>query len=119
MPDSPLFARCNSVVLWVVQTTVRFNRAHRASIGRMAQEAAFRLQRNLIAATRRISKQRALQEADEALHELRFLLRQCHELNLISAKQFAYIVPLCDEVGRLLGGWRKTQRGQPEPPAAV
>ena len=45
------------------------------------QEAALLLQRELIAAARRRDKRSALQAADEALHELRMLLRQGQALN--------------------------------------
>ncbi|NOK59879.1 MAG: hypothetical protein GFH27_549291n71 [Chloroflexi bacterium AL-W] len=67
------------------------------------------LQRHLIAAARRRDKRSALQSADEALHELRVLVRQSHMLGLLTLGQFTHISPVLDEVGRLLGGWRKTQ----------
>jgi len=31
MPDSPIFARCDELVRWVLQTTVRYPRHYRAS----------------------------------------------------------------------------------------
>ena len=70
MPDSPIFARCDTLVLWVLQATVRYPRHYRAALGKATQEAALRLQRELVAAARRREKRPALQAADEALHEL-------------------------------------------------
>jgi hypothetical protein len=108
MPDSPIFARCDEVVLWVLRATVRYPRSYRAALGKATQEAALLLQRELIAAARRREKRQALQAADEALHELRILLRQGHTLRLISLGQYEHIIRRLDEVGRLLGGWRKS-----------
>lgn len=109
MPDSPIFARCDELVLWVLRATVRYPRPYRAALGRATQEAALLLQRELIAAARRREKRAALQAADEALGELRVLLRQGQTLGLLSLGQYEHAARLTDEVGRLLGGWRKAQ----------
>lgn len=108
MPDSPIFARCDALVLWVLQATVRYPRHYRAALGKASQEAALKLQRELIAAARRRDKRTALQTADEALHELRVLLRQGQALQLLTLGQYEHVIRLLDEVGRLLGGWRKS-----------
>src|SRR4051812_34699106 len=108
MPDSPIFARCDALVLWVLQATVRYPRHYRAALGKATQEAALRLQRELISAARRCDKRAALQAADEALHELRVLLRQGQTLSLMTIGQYEHVARLVDEVGRLLGGWRKS-----------
>jgi len=50
----------------------------------------------------------ALQAADEALHELRVLLRQGQALQLLTLGQYEHVARLLDEVGRLIGGWRKS-----------
>lgn len=109
MPDSPIFARCDALVLWIFQATVRYPRHYRAALGKATQEAALRLQRELVAAARRRDKRSALQAADEALHELRILLRQGHSLSLLTAGQHEHGARMLDEIGRLLGGWRRQQ----------
>jgi hypothetical protein len=109
MSDSPIFVRCDTLVVWIMQVTVRYPRHFRAALGKATQEAALRLQRELVAAARRRDKRSALQAADEALHELRLLVRQSHTLGLITPGQHEHAARLIDEVGRLLGGWRKHQ----------
>ncbi len=120
MPESPIFARCDELVVWVLRATVRYPRHYRAALGRSTQEAALLLQRQLIAAARRRDKRAALQAADEALHELRVLLRQGRTLALLGPSQHEHVTRLVDEVGRLLGGWRKSlaQAATRELPAA-
>lgn len=109
MSQSPIFARTDELVLWVLRATVRYPRSFRAALGKATQEAALTLQRHLVAAARRRDKRAALQAADEALHELRLLLRQGQALDLLTVGQLAHVARLLDEVGRLIGGWRKTQ----------
>jgi hypothetical protein len=111
MPDSPIFARCDELVQWVVRATVKYPRPYRAALGKATQEAVLLLQRQLVAAARRKDKRQALQAADEALHELRLLLRQGQALDLLTLRQYEHAARLADEVGRLIGGWRK-QQGQ-------
>ena len=95
-------------MLWVLRATVRYPRPFRAALGRATQEATLLLQRELVAAARRRDKRTALQAADEALSELRILLRQSQALKLLSLGQYEHAARLADEVGRLLGGWRKS-----------
>ncbi len=109
MSDSPIFARCDTLVVWVLQATVRYPRHYRAALGKATQEAVLRLQRELVAAARRRDKRVALQAADESLHELRLLLRQGQTLDLLTIGQHEHVARMLDEVGRLLGGWRKQQ----------
>jgi hypothetical protein len=109
MNQSPLFARCDELVLWVIRATVRYPRPYRAALGKASQEAVLALQRHLVAAARRRDKRAAIQAADEALHELRLLLRQGQSLDLLSIGQYEHAARLLDEVGRLIGGWRKQQ----------
>lgn len=107
MPDSPIFARCDELVLWVLRATVRYPRHYRAALGKATQEAALRLQRELIAAARRRDRRTALQAADEVLHELRVIVRQGQALGLLTVGQLEHAARLMDEIGRLIGGWRK------------
>jgi hypothetical protein len=109
MADSPIFVRCDELVIWIMRTTLRYPRHYRAALGRFIQEAALRLQRELVAAARRTDKRHALQAADEALHELRLLIRQSEHLGLLTSGQFEHAVRLNDEIGRMIGGWRKAQ----------
>jgi phosphoglycolate phosphatase-like HAD superfamily hydrolase len=109
MSDSPIFARCHDLTLWVFQASVRYPRHYRAALGKATQEAVLRLQRELVAAARRREKRQALQAADEALHELRLLLRQGRDLHLLTPAQHEHAARLVDEVGRLIGCWRKAQ----------
>jgi hypothetical protein len=118
MADSPLFVRCDSLVLWVLQATVRYPRHYRVSLGKATQETVLTLQRQIVMAARRRDPRSALQTADEYLHELRILLRQGHTLGLLTIGQYEHVARLLDEVGRLIGGWQKRRGEQSSSKAA-
>jgi len=45
--------------------------------------------------------------ADVDLAKLRFYLRLCEDLRLLSLGQYEHVSRMVVEIGRLLGGWRK------------
>ena len=48
--------------------------------------------------------------ADVALTRLRRSLVLCHQLGLLSERQWGHISGIAAEVGRLLGGWKKAAK---------
>ena len=76
----------------------------------MVQETALRFQEKLLEAGlgqgRTIVS--ALAQADVELGKLRFYLRFCLDLKLFTPRQYQHVALLVTEIGRLLGGWRKT-----------
>jgi len=72
------------------------------------QRVAFEFQERIIEAAHGPKIGEALQEADTALSKLRVYMRLCVDLKLLSAGQYAHVGKMVDEIGRLLGGWRKS-----------
>ena len=52
-----------------------------------------------------------LRQADVELTKLRFYLRLCRDLQLMSIGQYRHAAQMVNEVGRLLGGWRGKASG--------
>jgi len=57
-------------------------------------------------------KRKALREADIQLSMAKLLVRIAHDLNLLSHRHYGQMSMRLNEVGRLLGGWRKQQSTQ-------
>lgn len=66
----------------------------------------------LIEATYTPKRLPLLQKANVELEKLRFLIRLCHDFKLLSTKQYAYISNEINEVGKLVGGWIRSQSGR-------
>lgn len=109
MRQSPIFARTYDLLLWLIPRTTQFPREQRFVLGKAVQETALRFQEALIEAalTGKRGQQRALVRADTDLTKLRFYLRLCRDLQLITPRQYQHVAEMVAEVGRLLGGWRK------------
>ncbi len=108
MRQSPIFAKTYDLLLWLIPTTTKFPREQRFVLAKAVQETALRFQEHLIEAglARSKTEQRMLAKADVELAKLRFYLRLCQDLKLITPRQYQHVAEMVTEVGRLLGGWR-------------
>ncbi|PID85264.1 MAG: four helix bundle protein [Chloroflexi bacterium] len=112
MQESPIFTRTYDLLLWLMPATTKFPREQRFILAKAVQETALRFQECLIEAGvgHGRTRSRALSKADVELTKLRFYLRLCKDLNLFKLNQYRHVAEMVAEVGRLLGGWRKTAR---------
>ena len=108
MKQSPIFARTYDLLLWLMPQTTKFPREQRFVLAKAVQETALRFQETLIEAALgpERGERRALARADVDLAKLRFYLRLCQDLRLISLAQYKHVAAMVAEIGRLLGGWR-------------
>lgn len=115
MKESPIFARTHDLLLWLIPQTLKFPREQRFVMARRVQDTALDLQERLVEAA--LSNRRRqvglLAEADILLARLRFHLRLCHELGLLELGQYRHVAETVTEIGRLLGGWRKSLAAEP------
>jgi len=110
VPESPIFSRTYDFLLWLLPQAARFPRLYRFTLAERVQRRALDLQETLIAAGLRRGPERALRlrEADAQLAQLRHTLRLCADLNLLTLAQYEHAAERLAEIGRLLGGWQKT-----------
>lgn len=110
MRQSPIFTKTYDLLVWLIPVTTKFPREQRFVLARAVQETALRFQERLIEAglAKGKAQQRALARADVDLTKLRFYLRLCQDLKLITPRQYRHVAEMVTEVGRLLGGWRQS-----------
>jgi hypothetical protein len=113
--SSPIFVRTYDLVKWLIQATAKFPRSQRFVLARTVQWTVLQFQERLIEAGMRDKRDPAttldcLERADLLLVKLRFYLRLCHDLGLLSDGQYAHVAAMVAEVGRLLGAWLKKVR---------
>ena len=87
----------------------KFPRSQRAVLGRRIQETSLGFLDLLLTARKSSSEERGalLHRADIELDRLRYTVRLCQEINLLSQKQYLHAAGLLAEVGKLLGAWLK------------
>ena len=107
--ESPLFVKTYDLLVYLLPAAEKFPRSQRPVLGRRLQEIGLGFLDLLLAARKCTAAERPdlLRQADLALDQLRYTVRLCHEISLLSHRQYRHASGLLAEVGRLLGKWRK------------
>jgi hypothetical protein len=107
--ESPIFARTYDLLLWLIPQTLKFPREHRFTMAQRVQDVALDFQERIIEAGLSNGQRQDdhLSRADVDLTKLRFYLRLCKDLQLLSLGQYEHVSRMVMEIGKLLGGWRK------------
>ena len=97
------------VITWLLGRVERFPRSQKFTLGDRTVNLALDTLELLIEATYTRKRLPLLQKANVQLEKLRYLIRLCHDFKLLSAKQYAFISAEINEVGKLIGGWIRSQ----------
>lgn len=109
MQESPIFSRTYDLLLWLLPQASKFPRVHRFGLGERVVEQALDFQEILIrAGLSRKERASLLTDADVQLAILRQNLRLCKDLELLKLNQYEHVAIMLAEIGRLLGGWKKS-----------
>jgi hypothetical protein len=108
MNESPIFTRTYDLLRWLIPMTVKFPRQQRFVLAEALQRTALDFQERLIEANMSVQPLPVLGQADVSLTKLRFYLRLCRDLELMDLGQYEHVSRMVSEVGRLLGGWKKS-----------
>ncbi len=84
-------------------------RRHRFTLGDRIYSQSLDLVTALTQATFSHDKSRALETASDRVNSLRILLRLAQDLRHLSFDPYLYATGHLDEIGRMIGGWRKSQ----------
>ncbi|MCL4862593.1 MAG: diversity-generating retroelement protein Avd [Caldilineaceae bacterium] len=108
--EMPIFTRAFDFLAWLTPMTQHFPRLHRHTITRRLVEAALDLQEALLIANNQRDGDRLawLDRADAHLAQVRIYLRLAHRLHWLNMGQYQHGAGMVSEIGKLLGGWRKT-----------
>jgi len=109
--SAPLIVqRAYEAALWLIPKAGRIGRAHRFTIGDRLVNHSIDLVELLASAAYASPAQRGglLERANQKLNGMRYVLRLARDLQLLSADSYGFGAEALEEVGRMLGGWRKS-----------
>jgi len=113
MPSQPpppvALDKTYALTRWLIPKIGAMPRAHRFTLGDRIYTHALDLLTALTQASFTREKSRPLESAASHVNSLRILLRLSKDLQLLSFDSYTYATSLLDEVGRMIGGWRKSQ----------
>ncbi len=94
-------------LLWLIPTVERFPKSQKFLLGDRIQTIAVEVLEALVAATYSRDRLGHLARANLGLEKLRLLLRLCVGLRHLDYKRQEHAARQIDEIGRMIGGWRK------------
>jgi len=108
-PEMPIFTRTFDFLSWLLPASNHFPRAHRHTFTQRLLDAAFDLREQLETANHHMGLERMnwLNAADLSLDRVRLYLRLAAGWTWLSAGQYQHAAKMVNEIGRLLGGWKK------------
>ena len=93
--------------IWLIQKVENFPRSYRFSVGDRLVHGSLDLLLRLVDAAYSRDKFRILSEVNGMLNRMRFLLRLAKDLKLMSVDSYGHAAERVEEIGRMVGGWRK------------
>jgi hypothetical protein len=109
-PTAPVaLDKAYGLALWLIAKTAAMPRAHQFTLGDRIYSQSLDLVTTLTQASFSRDKSRALETASGRVNSLRILLRLAKDIQLFSFDAYTYATGLLDEIGRMIGGWRKSR----------
>ena len=93
------------------RVTGRLPRSHRFTVGQKIEETLIDALRLLVKAQYRRQNEKLLEDANERVDLVRYLVRLMHDLHMVSSDQYGKFCDRLLSVGRQIGGWKKTSSG--------
>lgn len=105
-----IFTRTYDFISWLLPLAEKFPRCQRFVVTQRLQDAALNFQEaiieaNVLRGSLRVDK---LCFADAELRKVRLYLRLCERWKWMSGGQYRHVSAMVAEIGRLLGGWKKS-----------
>ena len=109
MEELKVYQKHYDLILYAFPIINGFPKAQRFVLGQQIQNCLLDIARLIVQANKQRSKLSTLTQVDIELEKLRLLIRLAKDLHLLAVRQYGSIAERTDEIGRLLGGWIKSQ----------
>ena len=107
-PQSPLFVKTYDFLLWLIPLTLKFPKSQRFLLAERLSGMVLDFYDLILDAVMEPELQgERLDQADKLLTKIRLYVRLSHDLQCITLKQLEHAARLMDELGRLIGGWKR------------
>lgn len=107
-PQSPIFVKTYDFLLWLIPLTLKFPKSQRFLLAERLSKMALDFYDLILTAVMEPERQDVrLDEADKLLTKIRLYVRLSYDLHCLSLGQLEHAARLMDEIGRLIGGWKR------------
>ncbi len=113
--SGPALEKTYQFLVWLIPVVDRFPQRQKFLLGDRIQTMALDVLEGLVEATYSRNRVPTLATVNIRLNKLRLLFRLATELHLVDHRRYEHAARSIDEIGRLVGGWVKVQRGPATP----
>ncbi len=99
-------------LLWLLPKVEKFPRSFRFTVGDRTVGVGLDLLLALVEAAYSTEKRELLETSSRKANGLRYLLRLAKDLKLLTLDSYGFAAGRIEEIGRMVGGWRKSVRGR-------
>ena len=108
--QSPIFVKSYDFLLWLLPLTLKFPKSQRFLLAeRLGKLALDFYELILDAVLEPPGAAVKLDQADHLLQKIRLYVRLSMDMKCINIGQYEHAALRIDEIGRLIGGWKKVQ----------
>lgn len=110
MDELTIYQKHYDLILYAWPIINGFPKAQKFVLGQQIQNCLLDIARLIVQANKqRGSRLALLAQVDVEIEKLRLLIRLAKDLRMVSVKQYGALAERSNEIGRLLGGWIKSQ----------
>ena len=102
----------HDLLVWTLNHTAKFPRSHRHGLGMRLEEVNHLLLDLLVEAKFTTDKAEILRQASLAAERLRWQFRAAKDVNVLPYKSHEFASRQLQEIGKQLGGWRRSTEGR-------
>jgi hypothetical protein len=110
--DLRLYQRLYDFIIWVMPNLENIPKSYRFILGQRMGNILIDMLESFIVAGYSDEKAAPLRTADIGLEKFRVLFLMCKDLRFITPEQYAYGSEQLNIIGRLIGGWKKAEKGK-------
>jgi hypothetical protein len=110
--EAVVVEKAYELTLWLLPKVEKFPRSFRFSVGERAANVGLDLLLALVEAAYAAERSELLETASRKANGVRFLLRLAKDLRLLTLDSYGFAAGRIEEIGRMIGGWRKSVRGR-------
>ncbi len=107
--DLPVFVKWLEFLEWLLPVTEKFPKRVRFTFADRINNLCLDVAENLVEARYTKNKAQILQTTNLQLEKLRVLLRLSQRMYYLSYQRYEFSAKAINEVGRMLGGWKRQQ----------
>ena len=110
--DLEIRRKVDDMISYAYVAVRQFPKAERHVLSAEIRKTCWQLLRLVIVCNKRYHKKTTMQDLDAELEVLRHQVRKAMELGFLPMKKYTHWAMLNDEIGRMVGGWIKSQRSK-------